>query len=551
MFTGMAVEKKASTNVSLADEGLEYGLDPHSNHVKRRNYYRYPALFRDIVFKNTFPEQGHADGEVRFTFHAGNKYINPQSSYFSVDYVRNSAHDLANDATTHVWLRSFLSLISDVRLLSSRGVELDFCDHVDALDATMADTWYSDHWLKAQGVDAGYDTEGTFSGNVYGDRDTETRNDSMRGATTTRLIVPLACLLGIFRGDRLLPPHIMDQATLRIRFKPLTEATSLFGFRSTVPTLGTDTRVVDVSAQRSELVTTVTDEHDNDVHVYLGGYDRPGTALTNCSFVLDEYLIDGAVHDQVTKKWYNEGLQLEFESYHTERVENKVGSGVATVPVTRDLSCVNWVVGRLAHELHIGVKPSTAEPMYNCNAMINPYQRQSYTWGLKSIQVRHGNLSYPNSPVTNWRESFAHWVHCFGKQHPQSTAFGRSFRESFVGQDKYAARLHRHEFQSHATDEHMRPGTGVPVNSSNPLSVEFGFFTTKETLVREFPLNSDSAVQLIGNTSFETVVNPLTTANMLTGTSATWGNVKRILYVFVAYQKRVLAKAGVPEQVFV
>lgn len=300
--------------------------------------------------------------DIEFKFDLGAEYVDAYQSYlkFSLEYntsVTSPVEDYPAKLSS-----GFTDLVQDILLLDRNGVTIERVEHVYQVASMLATSTH---------------TTDSLANNSYvfpADK------RLLRGVQST-VVLPLHFLLGFFRTDTLIPPHILDRATMRIRLR-------------------------DANLVFSPTTTNIPNVGDGEGWQY---------SVHNPLVVFHSYVFDHRLHNLITEEYNGAGLHFPFTS-HTH-----IGHDIPNTAWREDVY-VNQSFSRATKVLlAIDAKDDDSSlPHLNAyfnNTLANTVdgERVAAPWVYKSFQARINDVAYPNSPLDDgdWVEAYHLWLTAF------------------------------------------------------------------------------------------------------------------------------------------
>jgi hypothetical protein len=224
---------------------LDYNLSPDLSVAVQRNYKRH------------FAQQSLYTSSQRAILicNSGAEYVDPGTSAL-VFSVKN----LSSDQACNFGSGSCANLIRRIILTSRSGDEIERIERVNLL-APILDRFERDkHWLETIGSMAGYNASPAVP------------TTTIAAGATTRFVLPLSCISGLFRNfDRLLPSMLMS------------------GLR------------IEIEWERPDVALT-----------YAGTPTSPGYEITELQLALDSYTMTDSVQRTLNETAALSGLEVVF-----------------------------------------------------------------------------------------------------------------------------------------------------------------------------------------------------------------------------------------------
>ena len=364
--------------------------DDARNIVTSANSVRYrshadPSLCTHRAFKNHpfLEDTVVAEGDTKRPLIckislSGREFIRSDTSFLT---FKCAITPMDQGAPTSIlrWNSSVCDLFRSVRLTARDGTVLDYIENLDTLLATTNFTNFTDSWFTfGQGTLMGTD----FGENISGEK---------------QYVVPLRFLTSLASSVDLLPPMLLDGATLEITLQNV------------------DTAIIRTPP---------------DVPITIGE-DAAEVTIRDIRLVTDTYQFDEKLVTLIQNEYRTNGIPIQYTAY------TNVRSAIAN-DETHDLNFNIPVSASRATKAIFKMTTTTKDP--KLSSFFNQYSGYIKEYGFNSIHAHHGYTAIPDVPITNNQLALYHWVLAFNKAESDVSAF---LVQSFELFDSFALNLDR------------------------------------------------------------------------------------------------------------
>jgi len=409
-----------STEQKLADE-----QDEAKTFVKAANGVKYsvladPTLVSHRSYKNhAFQSAGHATDTngnwpqpLLCRLLLQSEFVNAKASYIKFEVAVNTTgvfNPTVNGRAVR-WNSSVLDLFHSVRLTARDGTVMEYIENLDTLASTIVQTTYeTDYLVSGAGRLAGYSPYDPMS--------------SADAVNYRTYIVPLKFFLGLASAEDLLPPQILDGATLEI--------------------------------QLNNVNTAICRVHDDvgtsDINIAA---DSATAAIRGCTLVTDSYLFDHKLHSLIQQEYEKSGIAIKYTSWTNTRQNVGESAQKLAFPICQSSTRATKLIAKM----------TTTATETKLQSFNDQYTSREGVYGYTSIQAHHADRSIPDRPLTQESEIQFQWLAAFHKAHGGCTAVAREFTYHFPRKDAFVMSLDR-AVGSKAT-------SGVTVSTKWPLRLE-------------------------------------------------------------------------------
>ena len=296
--------------------------------------------------------------QLEFKFDLGSEYVDGFESYLKFE-LKYSTYFITPAEPLPAKLSSgFTDLIQDILLIDRNGTELERIENFYQIASMLATSTHT--------------SDSLHNGSYVFPID---KRVAVTPATTT-VLIPLHFLLGIFRTNTLVPPHILDKATLRIRLR---NANLVFS-----PT----TTTVPVVANSEGWRYSVTDPE----------------------IVMYSYNLDHRLHDLITAEYNSTGLHFPFESHTHIGYDIPNNEKIDTLQITQSFSRATKVL--MAIDARTDDAPHL-DAYFNNTLPVEVNEREPGPWIYSSLQCKINDVTWPDSPVSEFIEAYQLWLSAF------------------------------------------------------------------------------------------------------------------------------------------
>lgn len=384
--------------------------------VNRLDYVLQPDLSVCVSrsYKKHFFQQNSYDPSQRsiVILNSGAEYIDPQNSYISFT-VENTG-----SATIYLGVGSGINFIRRLILTSRSGDELERVENVNLLAPVLDRYMRSRDWLVTHGKMIGYETYSNggildFSNNST----TILKGEGIAAGSSRTFVIPLSCLCGLFKFDRLLPSMLVSGLRMEIEWEAAAVAC-------------VSSATISWKINKPELT-------------------------------LDQYQLTDSIMRVLNEEAAMRGLEIVFSSFYNHTSAGPNGTAAA-IEVRKAVSRALGVLTKI--HANTGAASNTVDYM------------TSSKFDVTSYQLRLGSLYFPQQPIKSsggskgsLYEMFFHTLRGFGKIKTPSSATGVSPR----GYDGLTTGGGIAAIYTDLERSNTQKLTGVPVNNSRVAQVLF------------------------------------------------------------------------------
>jgi hypothetical protein len=265
------------------------------------------------------------------------------------------------------------------------------------------------------------------------------QDDMVSGYRT--YIIPLRHFLGIASAEDLMPPQLIDGATLEIHLKNINSA-----------------------------VCRVSDDiGPSDITLPL---DSANASIRGCTLVTDSYLFDNKLHDLIQREYETGGLVVRYSSWTNTRHPVSGVSQNLSFSIRQSATRATKLIAKMtttAAEQHL--------QGYNDN-----YRAREGTYLFSSLQAKHADKYIPDRAMTTVEEAQFAWLSAFHKASGGCTAVARTFMDEFATRNAFVVDLNRGI---------SKKGTsGVTVSTKYPLRLELAVGALQKPITSDKFLNT-------------------------------------------------------------
>lgn len=368
-------------------------MDPEELSVKGANHVSYhvlgdPSLVKERTMKShpALHNTIHTDDSgnflqplrVKFNLTEG-EFVSAETSVLRFDVRFREPYQ--RDSTERIlWNTSALDLIDTVTLTDKYGNVLEHRENVAGYSACTVGATHDDAYLNnGPGRLCG------FNQNETGYNESKVETDSLFVTSTEAdprsVYLPLKFLCGLFAGKNLLPPHLMGEAHLEVRFVNLNKATR----RSFVDVLFGD-QIADLGAGP----------------VYSLGACKG--SITNLELMLDTVLLQDALQSKLHDDFMRNGLAIKYTT--DTFVARRIGNEATTLhmPIKQSFTRANRIYMRVHAEASEPWQQNITDTHYHRPAFLAKWvsgsaRIRTLAWPFKRVQARIGHVSFPDQPI--------------------------------------------------------------------------------------------------------------------------------------------------------
>jgi hypothetical protein len=326
-----------------------YTAAADGNLVTRRTTKRHHAI--DELYECSPQPTGR---QLEFLFDLGSEYVDGVESYLKFQLEYNTSFTTTTEAYPGKLSSGYTDMIQDILLIDRNGVEIERIDNVYQIASILATSTHTDASLRNTSV-------------FPVDKRVEV------SPVSSTVIIPLHFLLGLFRTDTLIPPHILDKATLRIRLR-------------------------DANLVFSPTTTTIPSFDDNENWTY---------SWRNPTIVYNTYNLDHRLHELITQEYETTGLHFQFTSHTHLGISIPNTEYTDTVQITQSFSRATKVM------LAIEAEGGADQYFNNMLSSVEGNERDAAPWVYGALQARINDVTYPDTPVTEYAEAWQLWLTAF------------------------------------------------------------------------------------------------------------------------------------------
>ena len=325
--------------------------------VTRRTTKRHHAT-DDVYTCNPQPQSR----QVEFKFDLGSEYIDGMESYLKFKLLYNTSVTTPAEPLPAKLSSGFTDMIQDIILLDRNGRELERIENLYQIASMLATSTHT--------------SDSLHNGSYVFPID---KRVPVSPATTT-VIIPLHFLLGIFRTDTLVPPHILDKATMRIRLR---SANLVFS-----PT----TNSVPVISNAEGWIYSWTDPE----------------------IVFNSYNLDHRLHELITQEYNTTGLHFPFESHTHIGYDIPNTEFTESIQITQSFSRATKVLCAIDAQSDDSQSFQYINAYFNnMSASVAADERAASAWVYGSLQCKINDVTWPDTPVTEFLEGYQLWLTAF------------------------------------------------------------------------------------------------------------------------------------------
>jgi len=346
-------------------------MSSESDNVKHANSVYYTAVADGTLVTRRTTKRHHTidkiyhcspepeSRQLEFKFDLGTEYVDGMESYlkFKLEY-NSSATSSASELYPAKISSGFTDLIQDILLIDRNGRELERIANVYQIASMLATSTHT--------------SDSLHNGSYVFPID---KRVQVFPATTTVLIL-LHFLLGIFRTNTLVPPHILDKATLRIRLR---NANLVF----------------------SPTTYSFPVVENSEGWIY---------SLTDPEVVFYSYNLDHRLHDLITDEYNSTGLHFPFESHTHIGYDIPNGEIIDTLQITQSFSRATKVL--MAIDARTDDAPHL-DAYFNNMLPAAGNERVAGPWIYNSLQCKINDVTWPDTPVDEYIEAYQLWLSAF------------------------------------------------------------------------------------------------------------------------------------------
>ena len=413
-----------------AEQKLAEEQDDARAFVKAANGVRYAALadptlvthrsFKNHAFKNAdhFSDtSGNWAQPMQCKMLLQREFVSAKTSYLKFEVAVNTTGVFNPNGTAVRWNSSVLDLFKSVRLTTRDGCVVEYIENIDSLVSAIVQTTYESDYLSAGA--------GRLAG--YNPLDPMSSADQVDYRT---YIVPLKFFLGLASAEDLLPPQLLDGATLEIYLNNVNAA--------------------------------ICRVHDNVGPQEIAiDADSATASIRGCTLVTDSYLFDHKLHDLIQQEYEATGLVIKYTSWTNTRRSLSETRHQLAFPIRRSATRATKLIAKITT-----TATDTKLQSFNDN-----YRSREGVYGFASIQAHHADRSIPDRSLTQVHEVQFQWLAAFHKACGGCTAVAREFLSEFGRRDAFVVSLDR--------GIGKRTTSGVTVSTKWPLRLELSITKLK------------------------------------------------------------------------
>ena len=479
----MDVDYKPSSGASIVKRHERTSFPP--NEPDTLHYKRDPVLETWIVDRPA----------LEFKFTPGARYIDGGMSYISITLSANKPR-----ANPLFWAGfesrlGVLALFERAELVSRDGDVIDRVDNIPVQASSLRRSQSHASWAKGAfgSIQGATTAEGMHTVTVSGDTLIDNRNPGFLGQLHTYLL-PLSSILPFFAIGKLIPPHVLESATLRMYMRPLNDAISMH-----VPTTGLSPAE---SFNNKEYLLAVYETLSLGQLLY--GDDTAIVSMSDVNLSLDMYLLDTGFNEMVTNQYVNSGLEFEWEQFDVIPA-NSYEFGILNTSFLNHVKYSHSKATRAFLKLVYVPINNRASHMFDTAIRPGPIDQNmgiDKSWQFGELQMRHGLTEFPTRILTNQQEAL---FICLQNDrlfnNTPNNAYNDDFALEFGSRDLMCFPLLRHTplamnniaLPNRSSNGYapIKTSDGVPVDFEHPLTFRG---TIRDTAPDMFDANKADAV---------------------------------------------------------
>ena len=477
---------------------VQYQPSTGSSIVKRHERTKFPPnepatlhYTRDPVLETWTIDRP----ALEFKFTPGARYIDGGMSYISITLSANKTR-----INPRFWVGfearlGVLALFERAELVSRDGDVIDRIDNIPVQASSLRRSQSHASWAKgAFGSIQGATTlEGIHFANLAGDLLIDNRQQTFMGQLHTYLL-PLSSILPFFAIGKLIPPHVLESATLRMYMRPLNDAISVH-----VPTTG-----VDPTATFLDTTYAPAAYENLSLGKILYNDNTSVISMTDIHLSLDMYLLDTGFNDMVTNQYVSSGLEFEWEQFDVIPT-NSYEIGAVNTSFLNHVKYSHSKATRAFLKIVYGPINNRASHLFDTAMRSGPIGQNTGVdklWQFGELQMRHGLTEFPTRVMTSQQEAL---FICLQNDrlfnNSPNNAYNNDFAIEFGSRDLMCFSLLRHTplamnnitLPNRSGDGYapIKTSDGVPVDFEHPLTFRG---TIKDTSPALFNANKENAV---------------------------------------------------------
>lgn len=271
--------KLSSAVSTIVDTGVAYD----TSEVRDKSYVKRRVQKKQEFLTNMGTKTSENILISRCKVHVGNEYVDPQTSFLSfkvqAQYARET--DLTLCIDTHP-----ISLINRVSVFDKFNKELYTIDYLNKCIIQHWGATKCKHFLE--------DTLGWGKYNL-------TWINSSSKSTVQECVIPLSMLGGFFETSSPLPPQLMSELIIEIVWERPELALTLYPSQSTFS-----------DQWQGGLVSLEFEDFTDNLILY---------DFTDLVLITDCWEMDTSLYNQLTEKYNNEGIHIQFKSFTNQTTE--------------------------------------------------------------------------------------------------------------------------------------------------------------------------------------------------------------------------------------
>jgi hypothetical protein len=394
---------------------INYSLPKDNSIVTDSSFHRHSFRVNEVTLV------GDSTSSVQTcTLSTAGRFIDGPSSYltFTVQSIKGGHYGPTVLGSTDN--SSAVNFIHSIRLLSVTGAELERVDYVNAVMHEINPMRFSEEYLKLVGGLCGYNSISSYLnhplvnetaadinpinliGLKFADEEQVTGGPSTK---TTTYVIPLHFLLGLFSQNQLLPPQIIEGATIEIVWEAPTKAVLYSANKDTA--IGNEWNGAGLGPAPDEIASyfepknSFNNELSDATSQYNPALDfTPTIQLSNIAIVTKEIMFSVDIVEKLWKKVLAKGLSIPFTTWFASRIEQPMPSDDSITPSTHTfedkhsftrVTKVMLKVSKFQYGSHISFKDQWK---YMRQDYFRPEPRPFLKW-----QFQYGTKLYPDQPV--------------------------------------------------------------------------------------------------------------------------------------------------------
>lgn len=441
--------------------GVNYGEVVDASLVKERSFKRHHFLQKGRITTNAKTGEMLSPSIVQLDM--GVEFIDTWNSYLSFN-VRATSLSYEGAKLSSSWL----NLIRTVTLTDRNGLEIERLERANLLNNVMLRATFGDDYLRTVGSSLRDFVLTRDVGIIAAGATTDIGETTENGPSKfRRVLVPLSFLLGIFRSANLLPPYLIDGATLRIDWENASEVLD--------QTLNSSDDVANTIRPFEPLAPTAGQNLGGDfTHL-----DHATYTIQDLEIVTDNYLLDHSLESVLRKEYQSRGLPIKILAYaHVVQTGGiPLTKNQMTIPIKHSFSRATKLVSQTrivppsvltAAIAGFTLPGKLVYPTFSGQKWIDD---TSYYMDMNGVQT-------PHFPVSEQAVSYWHWLMSFGKNRMYNDS-ASTLQEDHMKNDagttfcvNFNRNMYSFELSSSALHaESTRVVSGVRIDGTSPATL--------------------------------------------------------------------------------